>query len=270
MNSGVGGTTGRALTIDQIRAVQLTVLDKFTRFCDQENLRYMAAYGTLLGAVRHHGYIPWDDDIDLMMPRADYERLRATTSFDDLVVGGHRNDPTWPYANVKVCDTHTVVDRDGPFGSMQGVNIDVFPVDRVPEGIGRLLQYPLIRLLSLFLAIQAVAPREGRGSGKSMLLRLVSPVLSRVPRWTLLQALDRLARIPHRAHIRSGVLVGSYQWAVPTEAFDLGDNLSFEGRQVPAPADVDAVLVSKYGRNYMSPPPAAERHSHHTFTASWK
>ena len=270
MGPNHGGTTGQSLTVDDIRAVQLSVLDQFIQYCDRAGLRYMAAYGTLLGAVRHRGYIPWDDDIDLMMPRSDYERLRAKASLDALAVGGRRGDRTWPYANVKVSDTHTVIDGDGPFGSLLGVNIDVFPIDRVPEGVGRVLQYPLIRLLSWLLAIQAVAPREGRGSAKSLVLRFMSPVISRIPRRGLLGAVDRLARMPHRAQARSGVLVGSYQWAVPTAALDLGDDLLFEGRRVRAPADVDAVLVSKYGRDYMSPPPEAERHSHHTFTASWK
>ena len=63
------------MSLDEIKEIELNILDTFVKFCKENNLRYYLAYGTLLGAVRHKDFIPWDDDIDVFMPREDFERL---------------------------------------------------------------------------------------------------------------------------------------------------------------------------------------------------
>ena len=71
---GIGGNK-RKLTIDEIKKIEFDILYKFSAFCEDNDLTYMLCGGTLLGAVRHAGFIPWDDDIDVLMPRPDYEKL---------------------------------------------------------------------------------------------------------------------------------------------------------------------------------------------------
>ena len=65
----------RELTIKETQAISLEILHTVAEICEQQHLRYALIYGTLIGAVRHHGYIPWDDDVDIMMPRPDYDQL---------------------------------------------------------------------------------------------------------------------------------------------------------------------------------------------------
>lgn len=134
------------LTIDELRSRQLDILLAFDRICCENDLRYELAFGTLIGAVRHHGYIPWDDDIDVMMPQADYVKLIGIVN--DLhtggVVDGHfrfaefRIESPIPYHQtfMKVYDTETrasVSTLKPEMGFEEGVFIDVFFVSGIPE-----------------------------------------------------------------------------------------------------------------------------------------
>ena len=71
----------RSISIEEIKKIETDILDEVVAFCNQNGLRYFLAYGTLLGAVRHKGFIPWDDDIDIHMPRPDYERFLKLKRF---------------------------------------------------------------------------------------------------------------------------------------------------------------------------------------------
>ena len=93
------------LTLEELRTVQLGVLVEFDRICRANALTYYLAYGTLLGAVRHGGYIPWDDDIDVMMPRGDYDRLLEvfqTVAPPHLNLGSSKTRADWPFPWAKV------------------------------------------------------------------------------------------------------------------------------------------------------------------------
>ena len=74
-NELIPNNTVKIEGIDELRKIQMELLDEVALFCDQNNIKYFLAYGTLLGAVRHQGYIPWDDDIDLLMMRKDYDKF---------------------------------------------------------------------------------------------------------------------------------------------------------------------------------------------------
>ena len=85
----------KIIPIEEVKKIQLDILDSVAQFCEERGLRYYLAYGTLLGAVRHKGYIPWDDDIDLHMPRPDYERFlreynQAPTPYRVVSSAGNR------------------------------------------------------------------------------------------------------------------------------------------------------------------------------------
>ena len=67
----------KAISQEEIRSIQIAILNSVDAFCRKNNLKYSLAYGTLIGAVRHKGFIPWDDDIDIIMPRPDYDRFVA-------------------------------------------------------------------------------------------------------------------------------------------------------------------------------------------------
>lgn len=123
--------------MNEMKRIALDILKDVSDFCDRNSLRYYLAYGTLLGAVRHHGFIPWDDDIDIMMPRSDYNKFiklynDSTTSYRVCSID---NDMQYPYTMAKVFDLHTrMIDftlrRQYKYA---GVFIDIFPLDGLPD-----------------------------------------------------------------------------------------------------------------------------------------
>ena len=130
----------RELTKDDIKARQIEILKYFKNTCEELGLRYSLAYGTLLGAVRHGGYIPWDDDIDVCMPREDYDKLCSALREKDgrfYLLDIHKNKDY--YQNfAKIMDTETIFVRDDKSikdVKNYGINIDIFPYDNCPSDV---------------------------------------------------------------------------------------------------------------------------------------
>ena len=94
----------KKLSLDEIKSNSLQILKLVHDFCVANNIKYSLAYGTLLGAVRHKGYIPWDDDIDIMMTRPEYERFCNTFKMKGLSLHRHQNDPDCYILFARVCD----------------------------------------------------------------------------------------------------------------------------------------------------------------------
>ena len=93
----------RILSLDELKRIQLAILDDVHDFCTNHKIQYFLGGGTLLGAVRHKGYIPWDDDIDLMMPRRDYEKFVASYTSEDNYLLDLRKEPCVIEIALKVC-----------------------------------------------------------------------------------------------------------------------------------------------------------------------
>lgn len=126
----------RLISFEEHKKIQLSILRDIDVFCQKNQIKYFLAFGTLLGAIRHKGFIPWDDDIDIAMPRPDYNKfiLSFNGMVDNLKVLAPEIDLDYyaPYANVY--DTRTVLEEKGTshLKFEIGVKIDVFPIDGVP------------------------------------------------------------------------------------------------------------------------------------------
>lgn len=125
-------------TLEQLKVVELEMLKEFISVCKKLNLRYYALGGTLLGAVRHKGFIPWDDDIDIGMPRADYEIFirKAQTLFPDhLFIQSIHSENDYLMCFAKLRNSHTTFIESSlrDFKINHGIYIDIFPLDFYPE-----------------------------------------------------------------------------------------------------------------------------------------
>ena len=116
----------KKITPEEIKKIQLDLLIQFAEFCKKNNLYYCLAYGTLLGAIRHKGFIPWDDDIDVIMPRPDYEKFCKLVA-EKKIATSLQNNSTYPF--VKIIDTRTLVRERFAQKEEVGIWIDVFVLD---------------------------------------------------------------------------------------------------------------------------------------------
>ena len=120
-----------------IRTLQLRllpVLESIDKVCREHHLRYYLCAGTMLGAVRHRGFIPWDDDVDVCMPRPDYEQLMAHCSEwlpEPMEIIHPHNRPDYPYPFAKIIDSSTTVLERPDFLFPEGIYIDIFPIDGI-------------------------------------------------------------------------------------------------------------------------------------------
>lgn len=126
----------KQVTFEQSRTIQLNILIWFDRYCREHGLNYSLGEGTLIGAIRHKSFIPWDDDIDLLMPRKDYERFIKEydgDEFDLIAVGRH---PKWWSCYSRIADKNTfVVFKEHKFSWHHGLWISILPIDNFPDNI---------------------------------------------------------------------------------------------------------------------------------------
>lgn len=260
----------------ELNVIQLDILDAIHCFCINRNLRYSLAFGSLIGAIRHHGYIPWDDDIDIMMPRPDYNKF--IHSFNDeykhLVVNAPELDWNYyaPYANVYDNRTLLLEGANGHRGLDLGIKIDVFPIDGVPDSI---IEYDCLRNKIWHLNAILYAKRRILQFDKKSLSIIktrikycyksyphiqkeIACLLASYP-YSTSTFVDELAFNPYLNSTSR----------VPISVFDKYVEVSFEGRNFYAIAEYDTLLTNVYG-NYMELPPKEKQIPHHGFTAFWK
>ena len=251
-----------------MKDIQLEILDDVDLFCRENRLRYSLCGGTLLGAVRHHGYIPWDDDIDIFMPRWDYEQFVQTYRSECNEVLDLRKVDTVVEMGVKICRKGTTM-KDHLLGRASwGVNIDIFPVDGIPDEYGPHCD----EILLLREKLGQICPFY-RVVGKRKWFWFVKYVLKRIIYFypgtiiDLKRRIDQLAsRYPLETMNLGAVILGCYgkKEVIRKEAFLEHVSLPFEDRNYQAIKDYDQYLGALYG-DYMQLPPKEKRVSHHLY-----
>ncbi len=124
---------GKEITLEEMKGIELNILKQIHELCISQGFRYFLIGGTLLGAVRHKGFIPWDDDIDIGMPRSDYERFIEYCSSNEVPfkLVCNKTDPNYGYLFAKAVDRNTVLieENANKDGAELGIYVDIFPID---------------------------------------------------------------------------------------------------------------------------------------------
>lgn len=260
----------KAIEVDELKQIQLDILKFVDAFCKKNNLRYFLAYGTLLGAVRHQGYIPWDDDIDILMFREDYEKFVTTFKDSKYKVFATEVNHNYPYPFAKVGDTRTYFEEEIKDVIDTGVNIDVFPLDYLPKDKIEKIRKKRNLLQKIWIAKRL--PRlKRRGFLKNVILGVSQFLLSIIPVGTIVKKMEDNAK---KFNLTNSSVCGNIAYGYDPDIYPSSDfqdtiELHFEDSMFPCPANYDDVLKIMYG-DYMQLPPEEKRVSHHHFIAYWK
>ncbi len=266
----------RELKIDEIREIQIMLLDEVVKFCEQKKLRYFLGYGTLLGAIRHRGYIPWDDDIDLIMPRPDYEKLISSYSSlsSQFKIYSQTTDCDYYLPFAKFSHENTVFREmtDVVYNKI-GVNIDIFPIDGLSsDESNRTKSVKKQKIWRNILNLKFISISKNRSLLKNIVLVIGKAAFWNVDYRKVVKKMNEYASIhPFDSSQLVGCTVWNYGEREIMERRIFSDSISveFEGKNYLAPADYKKYLENLYG-DYMKLPPIEKRNTHHVYKAFLK
>lgn len=244
----------RKLSLNEVKQHQLKMLECFDEFCKKNDIPYFLAYGTLLGAIRHKGYIPWDDDVDVMVPRPWINTIIEKFNHPRYKIISVDKDPTYIQPYPRLVDTNTFYKR-GLNAKFCGINIDIYPIDAYPNNKEEEIVYRnyikkinkrKLFIIKWFFRILKIFP---------------------IPNFPIVKHLvkkheEALASFDY--YLGNQVHVFDLDTEpIDKSLFDEMTEVEFEGRKFFAPKNWDTILRIWYG-DYMQLPPEDKRHPYHS------
>lgn len=257
----------RKITLSDIKKIQLDMLNYFVRFCRQNNLSYSLVGGTLLGAIRHKGFIPWDDDIDICMPRHDYEFLINNFSNDKnfKIKSNLLGNLELPFA--KIIDLNTVIDSQyDKLDANKHLWIDIFPVDGLPEALREVEKiYDNCNFYRKILMLSNAKLGEGTTIFRKYSKYILKPLAKLYGGKRCVEKIESIARQNQYSNseyvgVVTWGLLGAGQRMLKSE-FEKLVEVEFEGYKFAAFSCWDSYLKGMYG-DYMKLPPKEQRKTH--------
>lgn len=250
---------------ESLRKVQLQILDEVVRICQENNLRYCLTGGTCLGAVRHKGFIPWDDDVDIIMPRADFNQFIYLTAKEDVksdfFLDYYMTNPNYGRCFAKYCKKNTLFIE--PNGLKQSIYVDVFVQDKVPgpDFTAKSKLPVLIHRLDAMTTIR----REGL-VGRDFKTRMIYYLTRWIPvkwffKWEI-KLMTLFEDTEANYYINYGSPYDLVKETIPIREFEPYAQLEFEGKKYNVPHNWDLYLSNIYN-DYLTLPPVEKRVTHY-------
>ena len=256
------------LSLPEIKVTAFAILKHFQDFCRNNNIQFYLSNGTLLGAVKYRAFIPWDDDIDVFVPREDYDRLiRLYDDSNRYRLFSHEREASYKFPFAKLCDMTTRKEENNvDNGVLLGIDIDIFPLDFCSKSIltpniqRKLRIYQKGCILSKFIS----------SKGKSLYKRFA---IGCCKFFGFEFFYNKLTETIERERAKGSEYMGCLMWPIygkreiiPAEVFSNVIEVEFEGENFPAPAGYDVYLRSLYG-DYQKDPAPEQQKSHHQYKA---
>lgn len=251
--------------MDRVHAEILTIMDEVHRICVENKLKYYLIGGTLLGAVRHGGFIPWDDDLDITMPWDDFIKFKEITKHHNsgyrlVYCEGYKHYPLYfmKYEN------RATVFYEGMMWEPEnkpGIFVDIFPLNYSSGSVSMLqMQKRVISRLTDLLTKKVSSSQYKLSFVEKILLPVVpASLLRNIRRWTA--CLGKSSKAAYFANFGSQYSIIKQHF--PREAYGEGQLIKFEDRFYYAPDDPEYVLIKIFGNNYMQIPPIEKRRTHY-------
>ncbi len=263
------------VSLQEMKSLMLEMLDEIDSFCTQHKITYFLVGGSLLGAIRHNGFIPWDDDIDIGMPRADYEKFVASfiskSGKTKIVDFRNTEQYVWPFAKAIHNDTR-LIEKDCERCNI-GVYIDIFPIDRVQgtyEDACKILDKVRFRKDIFELKYLKISKNRNLLKNLGILFsRGLCLVSDKYLINNIIKACTKDAKSTDFQYMCNYLGAWGRKEIIEADCFENVVRHRFEDREYNILENYDKYLTSIYG-DYMTPPPVEKQVSHHSYVAFWR
>ena len=269
---------GNKMAMSEIQSVSLEILKEVTDFCDQNKIKYFLAYGTLIGAIRHQGYIPWDDDVDIMMGRPEYDRFlklfKEKNKNSNLKLFTQEENKDYPYILARISDSRYYIDVKNEKTCGLGIFIDIYPLDGIGhdyeesiETLKKTTRYPSL----IFLATRKYYHFGTTKGFKKRMEKIPAFIYAHIMGKKYFRR--KLEGILSKFEYDTCEYVGAAMWctqplknAYKKEWCEDLIKAKFDKYEFYIPKHYDEILRTTYG-DYMKLPPEKDRIYHHLYKA---
>lgn len=263
------------LSLREIQMESLSILKDIKKICEREGITYYLAWGTLLGAVRHNGFIPWDDDVDIMMPRKDYERFidYCTVNSSSLLpyqLMHYTTNDRYVYVLARFTNTNFRVDYKGTQDYGLGTFVDIYPLDGLGDHYKDACKnmkknYPYMKMIK-FLTMGKF--ERSKSIGKTIVKYPLYLIAKSIGRKRLIENFDlKCKSISYENSQYVGIPTVETMESCIIKKEWLSESVmhKFEDEDFPIPAMYDELLTHRYGK-YMNLPPKEQQIAHHFYS----